>query len=426
MKHRTHTLPLLSVIALAVMPAIAAAATNSIVSDHLGPREMVTTAVAATPTPTLGVNTGSSIFGDTPKRETHLSAMKAQGFKELRVDASWGALEPNAPVNGVHTYKWAAYDNWVTALANKGLRWLPVLGYSAPWASSGPNGAAFYAPTRPAGYTAYAQMAGALAARYGQGGTFWTANPSLPAQPITHIQLWNEPNYDYFWKNPSYQAYGDLYAEAYAAIHAANPHTKAMMGPVLNEPTWMGQLASYVRNTKGIMPDEASVHSYSTSASGILSNTCSTNTQMKNAGVDVPFHITEYGDNAAFNGTSGDNAARERMYRELGSKFGAGQCGVSINAVYVWTGPSAFDIADANGVLNASGRGLVEGFRSASAPPTTPPPSSCSGLALLLGLCTATPPASTPPPPPATTPPPPTSPPASSCSGLAQILGWCK
>lgn len=33
--------------------------------------------------------------------------------------------------------------------------------------------------------------------RYGPGGSFLTANPSLPQRPVRHVEIWNEPNFQY-------------------------------------------------------------------------------------------------------------------------------------------------------------------------------------------------------------------------------------
>src|ERR1019366_604353 len=44
--------------------------------------------------------------------------------------------QPGAAQAGHHTYDWAFDDHIAGALATAGLRWLPVLDYTAPWDQS--------------------------------------------------------------------------------------------------------------------------------------------------------------------------------------------------------------------------------------------------------------------------------------------------
>ena len=149
--------------------------------------------------------------------DTHLAAIAAGGIRGVRSDATWAAAEPSAPVNGVHTYSLAYFDAIVSALARRGLRWQPVLGYSAKWASQIP-GDEHAPPTSAANYAAFAA---AFAARYGEGGAFWTAHPELRAIPVRSYEIWNEENLSAFWHTGvNAGGYADLYAAAREAIHA--------------------------------------------------------------------------------------------------------------------------------------------------------------------------------------------------------------
>ena len=118
---------------------------------------------------------------------------------------------PTPPAAGVHHYDWAFDDRVAGLLAQAGLQWLPVLDYSVAWAQSIP-GQDHSPPRSAADYAAYA---GAFAARYGPGGTFWAAHPELVAKPVTTIEIWNEPDNGEFWTpTPNAAAYADMYAGA--------------------------------------------------------------------------------------------------------------------------------------------------------------------------------------------------------------------
>ncbi len=116
---------------------------------------------AGPPPPTrqqFGVNV-NRLFNDrtyTPRRSTSSSrALQATGATVARSDALWEATEPTAPVDGVHHYDWSFDDAIAAALAQHGLRWLPIIDYTAPWAQSVP-GDDHSPPSSAADYAAYA------------------------------------------------------------------------------------------------------------------------------------------------------------------------------------------------------------------------------------------------------------------------------
>src|SRR5262249_25122782 len=70
--------------------------------------------------------------------DAHVKIAAADGIKIGRTDAYWTWAEPRAPKNGKHRWKWDSTDNIVELLARGGIRWLPIIDYSAPWAASIP------------------------------------------------------------------------------------------------------------------------------------------------------------------------------------------------------------------------------------------------------------------------------------------------
>jgi hypothetical protein len=165
-------------------------------------------------------------------RQAHLKAMSAAGMTVVRREVNWSEVEPQAPsMTGVHTWFWGGYDSWVTDMAVAGVRWEPVLGYSAIWASSYPYAGSysqFFAPARDTDFMAYAT---AVVQRYGRGGSFWAEHPELPALPITTYEIWNEQNSNGFWNfAPDPARYAQLYIAARYAVRAADPQARVLVG----------------------------------------------------------------------------------------------------------------------------------------------------------------------------------------------------
>src|SRR5579875_2985546 len=102
-----------------------------------------------------GINAGY-VISSVPHSKWPLifSAMAADGIGVVRSDAPWGLAEPTPPQGGVHTYKLSGADEVVAALARAGLRWQPVLDYSASWDAS-VSGNIFSAPLTPSYFGAF-------------------------------------------------------------------------------------------------------------------------------------------------------------------------------------------------------------------------------------------------------------------------------
>jgi len=140
-----------------------------------------------------------------------LAAMRASGVELVRTDVDWGTIEPQAPSGGHHSWQFSYYDGWVKALAIHHLTWQPILDDNTSWAQAVKKNAAF---------AAFGQ---AVAARYGENGSFWVQHPKLPYEPAKIFEVWNEEN-----AKPAYVSeleYGPLYAATRAAIHSADART---------------------------------------------------------------------------------------------------------------------------------------------------------------------------------------------------------
>ena len=84
----------------------------------------------------LAVSTSIDRWGVvmTPGGTEHYSDVTALGVRLLRHGMRWRAAEPNAPVNGVHTYTWAAHDAVIAKVAAAGIRLCGVLSNGPTWA----------------------------------------------------------------------------------------------------------------------------------------------------------------------------------------------------------------------------------------------------------------------------------------------------
>jgi hypothetical protein len=288
--------------------------------------------------------------------DAQLSAMAAGGVRGVRSDATWAAVEPNPPANGVHTYNWSSTDAVAGALAQRGLRWQPVLDYSAKWASR-ITGDEHALPTNPADYAAYA---GAFAARYGPNGAFWRANPQLPAMPVRSYEIWNEENLSYFSHtgvDPS--GYADLYAGARQAIHAQAASAQVVVGGLSpggqDPPKFIEAMEARRPDLRGNL-DAVALHPYATTEAAAVALVVRLRWGLWYLGsVNAPILANELGWSTA-GSTPTTDAARAPMLAQLASDLARSDCGVTNVAPYTWTGNQAAGGAEAGyGLVDAAG-----------------------------------------------------------------------
>jgi hypothetical protein len=60
-------------------------------------------------------------------QDAHLAQIAALGINQVRFNASWAAIEPVAPKNGVHDYRWGAMDQRIASMARRRVRPHPTL-----------------------------------------------------------------------------------------------------------------------------------------------------------------------------------------------------------------------------------------------------------------------------------------------------------
>lgn len=182
-----------------------------------------------------GVNPGmaqDASLVSTPYAESAVTGMASLGVTEARFAAPWLMADPGTPGTApIAQYDWGSYFDKVAALlARHGLRWFPMLLFPPAAYSGNPDGIGGGSPL-PQYLPRFAAFAGAFAARYGRGGSFWAENPDLPALPVTDYEIWNEPNLSGVWSTSQRRAprqYMRMYATARAAIKAVDPEANAV------------------------------------------------------------------------------------------------------------------------------------------------------------------------------------------------------
>ncbi|WP_071872453.1 hypothetical protein [Atopomonas hussainii] len=139
---------------------------------------------------TLGIN---SMWGpgDSETLKKRFQQAKALNTRQVRLDWEWRQVETTRG-----TYDWQTLDTLVRVAHEEGIELLPIVHYAPSWAlrsESKPNDVYEMAPTQKA-FKNYAQFLRASIERYGPDG-----NAPFTFTPITHWQVWNEPNIKNFW-----------------------------------------------------------------------------------------------------------------------------------------------------------------------------------------------------------------------------------
>jgi hypothetical protein len=148
----------------------------------------------------------------------------ALGVGWLRVDLSWDEIQHQSPA----VPDWSAFDRLVDAAAARGLRVLPILDRTPPWARPAGCGSDTCAPADP---NQFAAFAAAAARRYALRG-------------LRTWEIWNEPNIDIFWKPaPDVARYVALLRPTVAAIRGVDPGATVISGGLSSARTAPGMIA---------------------------------------------------------------------------------------------------------------------------------------------------------------------------------------
>ncbi len=309
-------------------------------------------ALANTPAAGLGIN-GWYLFWDTPEStwDAQVALMAADGIKVVRADAFWSDVEPDAPTAAGPGYNWSTTDAIAGTLAAHGLQWVPIIDYSAPWNESIVDDAQS-APTSAADYGTYAA---AVVARYGPGGSFWTENPQLTPEPVTAVEIWNEPNE--IWTEIDASTYAAMYAAARTDIDRIDPSVETIVGG-LGNPS-----ASYIDDVQQALGgpgqiDAVAVHPYGDNPSQVISNVVALRTALDQIDDgNVPIDVTEFGwptEGVSTNASVVSDSVRAGYMTQVISQLATSDCGVERILPYAWSSAQqdALDGDDWFGVTN--------------------------------------------------------------------------
>jgi polysaccharide biosynthesis protein PslG len=150
----------------------------------------------------------------TSGHEKDLDLIAAAGFKWVREDFFWSAIERRRG-----EYDWSDYDNLVAQLKQRGLRAYFILDYSNPLyeemvtginpLNGKPEERTLASPQHPASVAAFARWAAAAAKHFRGRGVIW--------------EIWNEPNIGFWKPKPDADQYAALALATCRAIRQADP-----------------------------------------------------------------------------------------------------------------------------------------------------------------------------------------------------------
>jgi hypothetical protein len=344
----------------------------------------------AKPAPTrerLGINVNRLFNDGTFTRaqiDSSLAALRRTGATLARSDALWEAGEPTAPTGGVHRYDWSFDDQIAGALAAHGLQWLPILDYSAPWAQSIPG----QDHSAPRSASDFAAWAGALAARYGAGGTFWRQHPALSALPVDTYEVWNEPDNPAFWvPEPNAAYYANLYLETRDAIAAADPGARVIVGGLTNPRAFLPAMFHARPDLAGHV-DGVAIHPYGANPFVALATVRTARSVLDSLGLPaVPLYVTEFGWTTSPEGALdwAPAQARPGYISATLAALGHTNCGIAAALLYTWVTPERnpknaqdwFGIEPPPGGGSPSVTAFTAGLAKAAAPAPTVP--LCTG-----------------------------------------------
>jgi polysaccharide biosynthesis protein PslG len=354
-------------------------------------------AAAATPSGFFGVNAQPLFAASGGNWDPQLAAMQAGGVEVVRADARWAQIEPDPD-----SYDWTGCDAVVLALAVHGLRWYPVLDDAPAWAAEGSGD-----PTPAAAHEAdFASFASALAARYGRGGSFWAAHPSLTPLPVTDYEIWNEENSSAFWPSQADAParYADLYALTRSAIRVVDPQARVVIGGLaLVNPPLVQDEVGFLRGMLAHRPDlvgqvdGVGLHPYQPTLFYLYQRLAAFRQAVNQLlGPSVPIDITEVG----WPSTSAAESDRSTYLTALAVQLPRSDCNVDKLIVYSWTAGERnpaepeewFGIWNLDGSPKPAGLAYTQAVLSMRGLSARQPPSGT------IRLCSPPPPPAKPPP----------------------------
>jgi hypothetical protein len=324
----------------------------------------------------FGVNAQLTFALPRAALDRSLRALARSGVDVVRSDAGWNGVEPRPPArpSGLHHYFWVGPDETVGTLARHGLRWYPILDYSAPWAASRPGDLL----SRPGRDRDFAAWSAAVARRYGRRGSFWRSHPDLPRRPVLSYEVWNEPNSRTFWhpQRAAPERYAALYRATRTAVHRVDPRASVVLGGLtvfgpgaIGATRFVSRVAARLGGLEGRV-DAVGLHPYAPTVERSYDWLRGFRRALNRwGGARIPIEITELGWSTVDTPERVRAARLERLARELPRS----DCGVRTLIVYAWVTPRRdrhnledwFGIAGRGGRPGPSAGAFFDGLRAA-------------------------------------------------------------
>ena len=289
-------------------------------------------------------------------RTKQLDRIERLGIRDMRVGFAWPRIEPVAPVNGDHSYRWSSFDSEIAALARHGIRPQANITQTPRWNADSSiigalncNRSASFAPSN---VNLYGPVVKAIAARYGRGGTFWRMDRDIPARPLVRYEIWNEPNLRGGWcPNPQPERYADMFMIAARAIRSVDPRAQVLLGgvapPAKENRHYLG-IAHFLARATARQPgirriaSGAAVHIYpGTTGRQQLDKLASFRGQLREGGIPnrMPMLINEIGWPAGGGSKTIKESARANAYTRATMNFPRTNCNVMGMLPQTWTSP---------------------------------------------------------------------------------------
>jgi hypothetical protein len=182
--------------------------------------------------------------------EQDLDLIAAAGFKFVRMDFAWTAIEKQKG-----KYDWSEYDQLMANLDKRGVRALFILDYShhlyeeavtSPHPITGATHRTTASPQHPESIAAFARWAAESAKHFHGRHIIW--------------EIWNEPNGHFWAPKPDAQQYSALAIAAAKAIREAEPQA-TIVGPASSGFPW-DYLETFLKSGVLEYLDAVSVHPY--------------------------------------------------------------------------------------------------------------------------------------------------------------------
>lgn len=162
--------------------------------------------------PEYGIAAGGGLsFLPQNDLDQYFLTLQSLGVQWIRWDIDWSTVQSKNST----TYKWEGSDRVAATAKRYGINSLGIITYSPKWATNPTCLAKSHC--EPADPKEFGRFAGVVALRY--------------KGLITHWEIWNEPNYAFFWgPKPNAEKYTEVLKESYLEIKKVNPTAIVLSG----------------------------------------------------------------------------------------------------------------------------------------------------------------------------------------------------